>query len=119
MDAEGRPKKRAFGAWMQRPLKLLAGMKALRGTPLDIFGYSKERRMERRLIRQYEGDMKEVLASVTPESLDAAVALAALPLDIRGYGPVKEANAEKAAKRREELLVAFRQGGKGLAKAAE
>ena len=118
-DAEGRPKKRAFGAWMLRPLGILARLKGLRGTPLDIFGYSAERRMERGLIKQYEADMKEVLAAVTPETRDAAVALAALPLDIRGFGPVKDANAEKAAKRREELLTAFRQGGKGFEKAAE
>ncbi|MCB1343531.1 MAG: 2-oxoacid:acceptor oxidoreductase family protein, partial [Pseudooceanicola sp.] len=118
-DSEGRPKKRAFGAWMQTPFRLLARFKALRGTPLDPFGYAAERRMERALIKQYEGDMASVLPTVTPATLDATVALAALPLDIRGFGPVKDANAEKAAKRREELLSAIRQGGKGLSKAAE
>ncbi|GGH25642.1 indolepyruvate ferredoxin oxidoreductase [Cribrihabitans marinus] len=116
---DGRPKKREFGEWMLRPMKLLARMKALRGTPLDIFGYSAERRMERALIKQYEADMAEVLPKVTPETVEIAAALARLPLDIRGFGPIKQANEAKAAKRREELLAAFRQGGGGLRKAAE
>ena len=54
--ADGRPQKREFGSWMLRPMRLLAKMKVLRGTPLDIFGYTAERRMERALIRQYEAD---------------------------------------------------------------
>ncbi|MFV0515458.1 MAG: indolepyruvate ferredoxin oxidoreductase family protein [Jhaorihella sp.] len=116
---DGRPRKREFGEWMLRPLRLLARMKALRGSPFDPFGYFAERRMERALIRQYEADMKEVLPKVAPENRDIVLALAALPLDIRGFGPVKQANAAKAAKRRDELLEAFRQGGPEMRKAAE
>ena len=118
-DSTGRPKKRTFGAWMLGPLKLLSHFSFLRGTPFDPFGYSGERKMERALIRQYEADMKQVLPALKPETRDAVVALAALPLDIRGFGPVKQANEAKAAKRREELLAAIRQGGAGMAKAAE
>ncbi|MEX0282295.1 MAG: indolepyruvate ferredoxin oxidoreductase family protein [Arenibacterium sp.] len=116
---DGRPKKRTFGAWMQTPLKLLTRLKGLRGTPLDIFGYTAERRMERALIKQYERDMKAVLPQLTAGTRDAVIALAALPLDIRGFGPVKMKNEQQAAKRREELLAAIRQGDKGLSKAAE
>jgi len=116
---DGRPIKREFGEWMLRPMKLLARMKHLRGTPLDLFGYSAERKMERALIRQYERDMNEVLAKVTPETRDIVLALAALPLEIRGFGPVKLASEAKAAKRREELLAAFRQGGPNMKAAAE
>ncbi|MDF1718084.1 MAG: indolepyruvate ferredoxin oxidoreductase family protein [Antarcticimicrobium sp.] len=116
---DGRPIKREFGEWMLRPMKILARMKRLRGTPLDLFGYSAERKMERALIRQYERDMNEVLAKVTPETRDIALALAALPLEIRGFGPVKLASEAKAAKRREELLAAFRQGGPNMKAAAE
>ena len=119
MGPEGRPLKRSYGEWMQGPLRLMARMKGLRGTPLDLFGYTKERRMERALIRQFEADMKEVLPKIKPESREIAIALAALPLEIRGFGPVKMANESKAAKRREELLAAFRQGGPVLSKAAE
>jgi indolepyruvate ferredoxin oxidoreductase len=78
---------------------------------LDVFGRTAERRMERALIAEYEGDMAEVLAGLTPERLAVARELAELPLTIRGFGPVKEANAKKAAARRAELLAAFRAGG--------
>ena len=84
-------------------------MKGVRGTPLDPFGYTAERRMERQLIRQFEKDMAEVLKS-PGRHMEAAVGLAELPLQIRGFGPVKLANAQAAEKRRKELLAAFRDG---------
>jgi indolepyruvate ferredoxin oxidoreductase len=115
----GRPMKREFGPWLERPLRIMAKLKRLRGTPLDVFGYTAERRMERALISQYEADMAAVLPKIDESTRDAIVALAALPLDIRGFGPVKEANDTKAAKRREELLSVIRAGGAPLAKAAE
>jgi indolepyruvate ferredoxin oxidoreductase len=118
-DAAGRPKKREFGPWIIRAYRLLARLKRLRGTPLDPFGYSAERRMERNLIRQYEADMAEFLPKAAPETRDALVALAELPLTIRGFGPVKEANSEKAARQREDLLAHLRTGGAPLAEAAE
>ncbi|APE43158.1 indolepyruvate ferredoxin oxidoreductase [Sulfitobacter alexandrii] len=116
---DGRPVKREFGQWLQGPLRVMAGMKRLRGTPLDIFGYSAERKMERALIKQYEADMAEVLPKLTDRTRDAIVALAELPLQIRGFGPVKQTNEAKAAKRREELLAVIRAGGAETAKAAE
>ncbi len=115
----GRPRKRAFGEWMLGPLKLMAKMKVLRGTPVDIFGYSAERKMERALIRQYEKDMKQVLPLVSQDTQDAIAALARLPLEIRGFGPVLLENEAKAAKRREELLATIHSGGPELRAAAE
>ena len=117
--ADGRPVKKQYGPIMLRAFGLLARLKVLRGTPLDIFGRSGERKMERALIGQYEADMAEVLPKVTPETMDAVVALAELPLSIRGFGPVKEDNEAKAAKRREELLATIRHGGPDVAQAAE
>ena len=117
--ADGRPQKREFGPWLERPLRVLARLKGLRGTPFDPFGYTAERRMERALIKQYQSDMAEVEKHLSPDTLDIAVALAELPLKIRGFGPVKAANEAKAAKRREELLTMLRAGGAPLAKAAE
>lgn len=116
---DGRPTKREFGPWLERPLRIMAGLKGLRGTPLDIFGYTAERKMERGLIRQYEADMAEVLHKLNERTRDAIVALAELPRQIRGFGPVKQANEAKAAKRREELLSVIRSGGAQAAKAAE
>jgi indolepyruvate ferredoxin oxidoreductase len=75
--------------------------------------------MERGLVRQYEADIAGVLAKVTPQTMDAAVALAELPLKIRGFGPVKGENAARAEKRREELLAVLRDGGSQLRQAAE
>ncbi|MBY6055922.1 indolepyruvate ferredoxin oxidoreductase family protein [Leisingera daeponensis] len=118
-DPDGRPKKRKFGAGIERGFRLLARLKSLRGTPLDVFGYTEERRMERALIKQYEADMKEWLPQAAPENMEPLLALAELPLQIRGFGPVKLANEQKAAKRREELLAALRQGGTPLKQAAE
>ncbi|MBM7067669.1 indolepyruvate ferredoxin oxidoreductase family protein [Actibacterium sp. 188UL27-1] len=116
---DGRPKKRAFGAWMARAFPVLARFKALRGTPLDPFGYTAERKMERRLIREYEADMARLLTQVTPDRMEAAMALAALPLQIRGFGPVKEKAAETAALRKAELWAAFEAGPHHLQQAAE
>jgi indolepyruvate ferredoxin oxidoreductase len=113
----GRPLKRAFGERREWMFRLLARMKGLRGTPFNPFGYTAERRMERALIRRYEKDMAEVLGASSPD-LDAAVGLAELPLQIRGFGPVKAANAEAAARRRDELLAALR-GGNAARVAAE
>ncbi len=115
---DGRPKKREFGPWIRRGFGVLARLRWLRGTPLDPFGYTAERRMERALIRQYERDMAEVLERAA-DNPDAAVALAELPLQIRGFGPVKEANERRAAKRREELRAALRNGPAAMGQAAE
>ncbi len=107
MGPNGRPLKKEFGArslWMFRLLKKL---KPLRGTPFDPFGRTAERKMERALIKQYEADLG-AMGRPSNDQLDAAVALAELPLQIRGFGPVKAANEAKAAKRREELLLALR-----------
>jgi indolepyruvate ferredoxin oxidoreductase len=118
-DARGRPRKRSFGPWMLSAFRLLRHFKRLRGTPLDPFGYSAERRMERALIAEYERDMDAVQAAMTPATREIAVALAALPLAIRGFGPVKQAAAEAAAARRAELLAAFAAGGWPEVRAAE
>ena len=118
-DPNGRPQKRKFGAGMERWFRVLAKLKSLRGTPLDIFGYTEERKMERALIKQYEADMQEWLPKARAEIMEPLVALAELPLQIRGFGPVKLANEQKAAKRREELLAALRQGGTAVKQAAE
>ncbi len=115
---DGRPVKKEFGTRSLPLFRLLARMKRLRGTPLDIFGYTAERKMERALIKLYEADLAG-LPELSGDTLDAAVALAELPLQIRGFGPVKAANEAKAAKRREELLASLRGAKDGVRQAAE
>ncbi|MCX8509000.1 MAG: indolepyruvate ferredoxin oxidoreductase family protein, partial [Rhodobacteraceae bacterium] len=90
-DADGRPKKRRFGAWMIPLFRLLAGLKGLRGTLFDPFGHTAERRAERAAITDYEADMAEVFTALNPANLIAAQELAELPLSVRGYGPVRAA----------------------------
>ena len=102
VGANGRPVKKVYGTSMERNFRILTKLKRLRGTPLDPFGRTAERKMERALIKQYEADLPKILSAT---NRDAAVALAELPLQIRGFGPVKEANERAAATRREELLV--------------
>ena len=106
----GRPKKRRFGAWMLKAFRILARLRFLRGTPFDPFGYSEERRAERRLIKDYEALIGEILGALDRERLESALALAALPDEIRGFGPVKAAAIAEAKARRAALLEQFRQG---------
>jgi indolepyruvate ferredoxin oxidoreductase len=103
----GRPDKRRFGPWAMRLFSLLARAKGLRGTLLDPFRYSADRKLERRLVADYEEMLDEVLKRLNSETHGLAVELATLPQDIRGYGPVKLAAAEVADARREELLAAL------------
>ena len=117
--ATGRPAKTVYGPWMMRVFPLLAGLKGLRGTAFDIFGRSAERRMERRLITDYESLLDELAAGLTPATHPVAVALAAIPEKIRGYGPVKERNLETAKAEEAALLEAFRSGGAPERQAAE
>jgi indolepyruvate ferredoxin oxidoreductase len=118
-DHNGRPAKRAFGPWMVRAFGVLARLKGLRGTVFDPFGRTEERRTERALIAQFEADMAEILPRVTPQTEAIARELAELPLQIRGFGPVKQAAVVAAAARRDALLAAFRAGGAPMPLAAE
>ena len=98
-----RPRKLRFGPWMERVFHVLARGKVLRGTPFDPFAYTADRRLERRIIREYEADIDWMLRHLNPDHLDAARALAALPQKIRGYGPVKEEAYQGTRKEREQL----------------
>lgn len=102
--ADGRPVKRAFGEWIEGPLKLLTRLKGLRGTAFDVFGYSEERKMERRLIGEYETTMTKARAALNADNRDMVLALAELPQSMRGFGPVKLANIKTAEQKREKLL---------------
>jgi indolepyruvate ferredoxin oxidoreductase len=114
----GRPRKRRFGPWMLRVFGLLARLRFLRGTPLDPFGYSEERRAERRLIREYEALIAEILGTLDRDRLEDAIALASLPDEIRGFGPVKAAAIAQARERKAALLERFRRGPAPETKAA-
>jgi indolepyruvate ferredoxin oxidoreductase len=88
-------------------MRLLARMRRLRGTALDPFGRSAERRAERALIDEYERTIGELLGRLDIGNLQVAVQLARLPEKIRGFGHVKERNLEQARSERERLLRRF------------
>ena len=89
-DARGRPVKKEFGRGTITLMKLLARMRRLRGTPFDIFGYSRDRRLERALIGEFESNVERLLTSLTVDNRDAMREMVATYMDIRGYGPVKD-----------------------------
>ncbi|HYF56303.1 MAG TPA: DUF6537 domain-containing protein, partial [Salinarimonas sp.] len=106
--ATGRPRKMSFGPWMMRAFRLLAKARRLRGTPLDVFGYTHERRMERALMTEFEGRIGEIVERLTPANHALAVGLAAIPQKMRGFGFIKERNIETARKEEADLLERFR-----------
>ena len=109
--ATGEPPKRSYGPWLMPALRLLAPLKFLRGTPFDIFGYSAERRLERRLTTEYEATLDALLRTLTPDTLAVAAEVARLPEGIRGYGPVKERSIAAARKRQSELIDELQNAG--------
>jgi indolepyruvate ferredoxin oxidoreductase len=114
-DGAGRPKKRAFSGRLALPVfRALAAMKRLRGKAFDPFGWTAERRAERRLIAEYEADMAE-LAGMPAADPQAALALAELPLQIRGFGPVKLSAIEAAAAKRVVLKAQLTAGARQVA----
>ncbi|WP_308914938.1 indolepyruvate ferredoxin oxidoreductase family protein [Jannaschia sp. LMIT008] len=117
--SDGRPAKRTFGRWIEPLFPLLARGRVLRGTPFDPFRYAADRRMERALITEYERDIASVLPILDEGNRSDIIELALLPLSIRGFGPVKAANGNKAAARRATLLRKIRDGAGGYEVAAE
>lgn len=99
---DGEPRKVRFGRWMMSGFRLLAKLRFLRGTVFDPFGRSTDRRLERRLIVDYQAWIAEA-ARYLDRDYDRAVEIARLPERVRGYGPVKERSVEEAVKRQGEL----------------
>jgi indolepyruvate ferredoxin oxidoreductase len=105
--ATGHLKKRAFGPWVFRAFKLLAGMRGLRGGAFDIFGRTAERRMERQLLADYEKLLERLMADLRPDNRAVAVELARLPQTIKGFGHVKERNVQAARDLQADLIAKF------------
>ncbi|MFC3228507.1 indolepyruvate ferredoxin oxidoreductase family protein [Marinibaculum pumilum] len=111
----GVPPKRAFsGRWIFPAFRLMAKLKGLRGTAFDIFGYTAERKAERRLVEDYAAVLRELAAGLTAERHPLAVQIAAVPEGIRGFGHIKARNLDAARKREAELLALYRKPDSGL-----
>ncbi len=104
----GLPTKLSFGPWLEGLLAFISRMRFLRGTPFDPFGRSEDRKMERRLISDYEDVVHELIRSIDVENHQIAVELASFPELIRGYGHIKKQHVEASQSRIEELLSALR-----------
>ena len=103
-DPNGRPKKREFGPLTLSLFGLMARMKGLRGTKLDLFGLTAERRSERALITEYEQDVAYMLAHLENVPATLFSALLSSASEIRGYGPVKKQAMQDHAERRAKLM---------------
>ena len=100
----GKIRKIAVGPWIRPVMSVLARLKFLRGTFLDVFGYTRERRDERARIDEYERLITELCNLLSTDRLENAIQIASLASSIRGYGHIKERNAQKAAKQLEDLM---------------
>ncbi len=101
----GRPEKRSYGSWMRPMLGLLARLRFVRGTAFDPFGWSEERRAERLLRDGYHSDIDRIVGALERGGdVATLLALAEVPRDVRGYGPVRAAAMLRATERRAELL---------------
>ena len=104
----GELRKRRYGPWMLAAMRVLAKLKFLRGGPLDVFGYAKERRLERKLIGDYQETIAGLLEDLDASRIDLAAEIAAIPEFIRGYGHVKDRHLADAKARETQLLNDWR-----------
>jgi len=107
-DAQGRPVKQRYGAWVQTAFGLLARLRFLRGTAFDPFGWTQERREERAAVREFETLVDGLLEGLGSHNLIEAVEIARLPQQVRGYGHVKAREHEAMLKKLPELLIRWR-----------
>jgi indolepyruvate ferredoxin oxidoreductase len=104
-DAQGHLRKREFGPWVFTAFRVLARLRFLRGTPLDVFGYTAERRGERALVERYFATVERLLEGLHPGNVALAAEIAAVPEHVRGFGHVKEAHLAEALRREAGLLA--------------
>jgi len=107
-NTKGQLQKQKFGPWMLTGFRFLAKLKGLRGTALDVFGRTEERKTERALIGEYRASIEEVLKGLRADNHALALEIASLPEQIRGYGHVKERNLAAARTRWTELMGKWR-----------
>jgi indolepyruvate ferredoxin oxidoreductase len=99
--------KQQFGPWMRSAFGLMKMFKGLRGGSLDFFGKTDERLQERQMIEDYIKELDGICATLSLVNHAAAVALASVPDEIRGYGHVKEQSVAEAKTLREQRAHAF------------
>jgi indolepyruvate ferredoxin oxidoreductase len=117
-NSQGELIKTPFGPWMRTAFGVLAKLKGLRGSALDVFGYSEERKTERALIGEYEACVDELLRTLNADNRALAAEIARIPEEIRGYGHVKERHLKAARTKWQALMQRWRSGTAALKQAA-
>ena len=115
----GRAKKIEFGEFTIHIFKVLAWLKWLRGTKFDIFSYSKDRRLDLDLIKQYQHDLQFVKKLNLDQDKELILELLNVPSSIKGFGIVRRKNYEAASVQRKNLLEKLRNSSEALGHAAE
>ena len=105
LDSQGRPKKMQFGPWMLKGLGLVAKMRGLRGTKLDLFGYHPDRKLERQLRDEYQQLVARLAETLNATNYQTSIELAQIPTEIRGFGPVKEKAVQASREKSEQLMA--------------
>ena len=119
LETDGRPRKRRFGPWMLRVMGVLARLRRLRGTPLDPFRYSADRKLDRSLLADYRALVTRIPGELTADNYDTFLQLAELPAEVRGFGPVREQAARAIQQKRSQLLKALETGRPSLIRARQ
>ncbi|MEX0603647.1 MAG: indolepyruvate ferredoxin oxidoreductase family protein [Marinobacter sp.] len=109
-DAQGRPKKRRFGPWIFRAFTLLAKLRTLRGTVMDPFRYSADRKLDRAMLTDYQNLVARIGRELDTSNYETFLQLAELPADVRGYGPVRQQAAEGIREKQSQLIKALDTG---------
>ena len=114
----GQLQKRDFGGWMLTAMRTLAKLRSVRGTALDIFGYTAERRAERALVSTYQVCIDGLLENLTADNLSLAVEIASMPEQVSGYGHIKEKALHEYEARQQVLLEQWPAGHVAVRKRA-
>ena len=118
-DKDGRAKKIEFGSYVIYLFKILAWLKWLRGTKFDIFSYFKDRQLERKLIEDYQDDLRFIKTIDFDKQKETILELLNLPSSIKGFGVVKRKNFQAASVQRKNLLIKLKASDEAVNHAAE
>lgn len=118
-DADGKARKSRYGRWMMLVFRFLAGLRVVRGTVFDIFGYSSERKLEKAVLKTYEGDIEYGLININIENVSSVTNLFKYPEKIRGFGHIKIENIESLKIERERIIDEINDRETSYLKAAE
>jgi indolepyruvate ferredoxin oxidoreductase len=118
-NKDGRAKKIEFGSYVIYLFKILAWLKWLRGTKFDIFSYFKDRQLERKLIEDYQDDLRFIKTIDFDKQKETILELLNLPSSIKGFGVVKRKNFQVASAQRKNLLIKLKASDEAVNHAAE